>query len=436
MRFLSHTERDIQEMLAAIGLESVDQLFDALPDSLRLKAPLDLPAGLDEQRLMQHVEELASMNTACELQACFLGAGVYDHYTPQLVGQVLSRSEFLTSYTPYQPELAQGTLKAIFEFQTMISEILDMDIANASMYDGAHALAEALLMALRVKRRAKKVLLSQGAHPESREVAATYLRELPEELIEVPLTAEGLTDYDAISDESLEGAAMLMVQSPNFYGRVEDLAKARAFCDEKGLLLGVAFNEPLAYGLFQAPGEAGADIAAGECQSLGIPPSFGGPSSWCLGDEKSPYACHTRALGIAHNRQRGPRELRADFGHPGAAYSACPRDLQYLHQPGLDGLGDDHLSQPPRQGRLSRVGADQLRSGRIPQGQADRNRGRELGLPLGQTSMNLRSSSPFLPATWGNGWRKGVWSRGYDLGRVDPGPSQAAAGRGHRAQPT
>ena len=179
MRFQPHTADDVRDMLATMGLANVDALFESIPESLRLKGALDLPAGMDEQSLMRHMQGLACAGQPHALKASFLGAGVYAHYIPQVVDQILQRGEFLTAYTPYQPELAQGTLKAIFEFQTMVAEILEMDLGNASMYDGAHATAEAALMGLRVQRKSSRVLISDAIHPEYREVTRTYLDHMP-----------------------------------------------------------------------------------------------------------------------------------------------------------------------------------------------------------------------------------------------------------------
>jgi len=263
-------------MLETMGLDRVDQLFSSIPEGLRLKAPLDLPEALDEQRLFEHVGKLASMNRIEQMQASFLGAGVYEHFVPAVVGQILARGEFLTSYTPYQPEVSQGTLKAIFEFQTMLSEILGMDLANASMYDGAHATAEALLMGLRIRRKATKVLVSSALNPEYKEVSKTYLSHLEGAYVELP-EKDGLTDLSQLDASALDGVAMVMVQCPNFYGSIEDLEAIKTFCTAHDLLFGVCFSEPLAYGLVKAPGAVGADIAAGEAQSLGLAPGFGGP---------------------------------------------------------------------------------------------------------------------------------------------------------------
>jgi glycine dehydrogenase subunit 1 len=263
-------------MLDAIGVASVEELFAPIPQTLRDGAALELPEALDEQRLLQHISALAQSNGTRSMKASFLGAGVYDHFIPAVVPQLLSRSEFLTAYTPYQPELAQGTLQAIFEFQTHISEVLQMEVANASMYDGAHAVAEAVLMSIRMARNPRRVLLSSAVHPEYRAVTQTYLSHSPVELLTIP-TVNGRTALETLDEADLSGVSMLLIQSPNFFGVIEDLQHCAAFCKKHGILLGVCFSEALAYGILQPPGAFGADIVAGEGQSFGIPVGYGGP---------------------------------------------------------------------------------------------------------------------------------------------------------------
>lgn len=278
MRYQPHTEQDVRAMLETLGLEDVGALFGAIPQSLRLREPLALPPALDEQSLMRELRRLASAGGVDTLQASFLGGGIYEHFVPSVVDQLLLRGEYLTSYTPYQAEITQGTLKAIFEFQTMMAEILDLDLANASMYDGAHATAEAALMALRIKRKADRVLLSAAVNPEYQAVTRTYLDHMDGALQMAPL-ADGVTDLAALTArQDLDGrVAALIVQCPNFFGVVEDLEATARFCKQHDILLVVCFSEPLAWGLLQPPGAVGADIAVGEGQSFGVPPSFGGP---------------------------------------------------------------------------------------------------------------------------------------------------------------
>ncbi len=275
MRYFPHTPEDITEMLETVGVSSLEDLFDTIPADCRRNSELNLPEALTEWDLNQHIDELCGRMAASPEYKVFMGAGSYEHYIPVSVNHLLSRSEFVTSYTPYQPEMSQGTLQAIFEYQTLTARLLGMEVANASQYDGASALAEAALMAVRISRR-KKVAVSRLVHPHYRRVLATYLTPTDYEILELPYLADGTTDLSTL--DNLDEVAAVIVQSPNFFGCIENLKtignKTRA---EKTLLI-VGFSEPLAYGMFQNPGSQGADIACGEGQSLGIPRSFGGPA--------------------------------------------------------------------------------------------------------------------------------------------------------------
>ena len=235
---------------------------------------MDLPKPLSEWDLNRLMEDLSRTVGASPEHKVYIGAGSYDHFIPQVVPHLLSRSEFVTSYTPYQPEMSQGTLQAVYEYQSLSARLLGMDVSNASMYDGASAFAEALLMAIRITRR-RKVVLSSLIHPHFRKVAATYLAPSEYEIVELPCLQNGRTDLSPL--EAVEGAAALAVQSPNFFGVIEDLQETAQIAHERGALLITTFTEPLAYGLLKSPGSLGADIACGEGQSLGIPQSFGGP---------------------------------------------------------------------------------------------------------------------------------------------------------------
>lgn len=268
MPYIPHTAADVDQMLAAIGATSIDELFREIPDNLRL-APgaLDLPSALDEAAIARHLGGLASRNKADA--ACFLGAGVYDRFIPAAVGAVISRGEFLTSYTPYQPELSQGYLQTIYEFQTMIAEIYGMDLANASMYDGSTGLAEAALMAVNLKG-VDRVIVSAGVHPNYLQVLRTYCAGVGVEVVEAALT-DGVTAWTADGK-----AAAVLVQQPNFLGLIEDLDAARAAADAAGALL-VVSADPVAAVLLPTPGSKGADIVVGEGQPLGVPMGFGGP---------------------------------------------------------------------------------------------------------------------------------------------------------------
>jgi glycine dehydrogenase subunit 1 len=275
MRYLPHTEADIQAMLAAVGVAAIDDLFAQVPGECRRRRPLNLPPALSEWDLDRHMEHLAGLTATSPAYKLFLGAGSYDHHIPETIKQLLRRGEFFTAYTPYQPEVSQGTLQAIYEYQTLVGRLLGMEVANASMYDGASALAEALLMAIRVTKR-RRVALSRAVHPHYRQVVETYLRPAGFEIVVLAFGADGRTDLSSLANTA--DLAAVAVQSPNFFGCVEDLkAVAAATHAQAGTLMITAFSEPLAYGLFQAPGRLGADIVCGEGQSLGIPRSFGGP---------------------------------------------------------------------------------------------------------------------------------------------------------------
>ncbi len=273
MRYLPHTDGDIVRMLTSIGVSSIDDLFTSIPEALRLQDELNLPELMDEAYLRRHLNDLADQGPS---GSCFAGAGAYRHHIPSAIDHVLRRAEFYTAYTPYQPEVSQGTLQAIFEFQTMITRLLAMEVTNASMYDGASATAEAVLMAMRITR-AKRVLVSAALHPQYRETVATYTRWTGAELIYLPLTTEGRTDLSGIKKQLGDQTAALVLQSPNYLGVIEDTrAVGRLLAKYKTKFIH-AFTEPLAFGKIVPPGACGADIACGEGQSLGIPLSFGGP---------------------------------------------------------------------------------------------------------------------------------------------------------------
>ncbi len=274
MRYLPHTPADLDAMLAAAGASSVDALFTSIPAGLRLGRPLKLPEATDEATLLAELEALAARNDAAPP---FLGAGAYPHHVPPIVDQLLLRSEFYTAYTPYQPELAQGTLQAIFEFQTMVGLLTGCDVANASMYDGATATAEAALMALRLSKSARRILIGRNVHPEYRKVVRTYLANLDAELVELPFGEDGRLSQTALRQALDEGAAAVIAGHPNFFGVLEDLPAIAAASHAKGALLVTSTLEALAFGLVQPPGALGADLAVGEMQSFGNGPSFGGP---------------------------------------------------------------------------------------------------------------------------------------------------------------
>jgi glycine dehydrogenase subunit 1 len=275
MRYLPHTSEDIASMLQKVGVDSIDALFATIPEDCRRKDDLNLPEPMSEWELNDHMDSLAGTMAVSPEYKVFLGAGSYDHYIPEAIKHLLMRSEVYTAYTPYQPEISQGTLQTIYEYQTLITRLLGMEVANASMYDGASSLAEALLMAIRITRR-KKVAVSNAIHPLYRRVVQTYFAPTGYEIVEIPYLANGKTDLSAL--DNLEELAAVAVQSPNFFGCIEDLKEIeeKVHTAQKTLFV-TCFTEPLAYGLLKSPGSLGADIVCGEGQSLGVSRSFGGP---------------------------------------------------------------------------------------------------------------------------------------------------------------
>lgn len=277
MRYFPNTEADVRDMLAAVGVPSTEHLFQDIPEVARVVERLRLPEPLDEIGLLRAVEQLGQLNPGARSECSFLGAGAYDRYVPAAIDQLLSRSEFYTAYTPYQPEISQGTLQAIFEFQSMICGLLEMDLANASMYDGASALAEAILMVRRLSKK-PRVVLAGALHPDYVRVVHTYCEPFAHDLVAVPPNAgTGQIDLVALEHAVNADTAALVVQSPSFLGTVEDLEALAAFARARGLLLVVAFTDALAYGLLKPPGHFGADLVVGEGQALGLPLGFGGP---------------------------------------------------------------------------------------------------------------------------------------------------------------
>jgi glycine dehydrogenase subunit 1 len=273
VRYIPHTEADVREMLRVIGVASVDDLFAEVHRRFPERPPADLPAALGEADLLRHLEAVAAKN---ELPVSFAGGGIYDHHVPAAVGEVLARSEFYTAYTPYQPEVSQGTLQAAFEFQTLVCQLTGMEVANASMYDGASATAEAVLMARRITGR-DGVILSAALHPEYQEVCDTYLKASGDCWRLAPLGTVGTVDREALGGLLDGEVAAVVVQSPNFFGCLEDLEALAPVVHDAGGLLVAAVTEPLAFALLRPPGQMGADIVCGEAQSLGIPMQFGGP---------------------------------------------------------------------------------------------------------------------------------------------------------------
>lgn len=272
-KYFPHTLDDIQRMLGAIGVKALDDLYADVPEEVRLRGDYDLPPAMSEIELRRHFARLAAMN---QPKVCFAGAGVYDHYTPAVIPQIAARSEFLTSYTPYQAEVSQGTLHYIFEYQTMMARLTGMEVSNASMYDGATATAEAALMACASVRKSHRIVVSATVDPKVRAVVDTYAHFQGIEVATLPQT-NGATDLSTLPDLLAEGGVGgVIVQQPNYYGIIEDFTGLADAChDHKALLIVNAHAANLA--LLRSPGEWGADIAVGEAQSLGIPMAWGGP---------------------------------------------------------------------------------------------------------------------------------------------------------------
>lgn len=274
MNFIPNTDSQNERLLARIGVKSVEELFADIPKEVRLQRPLAIKGGMSEPELVKHVKGLANLNQTVEGYSSYLGAGAYEHYIPSFIDQLLLRSEFYTAYTPYQPEISQGTLQAIYEYQTLVCELTGMDVTNASMYDGASALAEAALMSCDATRR-EKVLVLQTVHPEYRDVLKTYLPPRGVELLEVPFK-DGVLDQVALEAALQEDIAGVLVQNPNFFGRLEKAEEVAQMAHAKGALVVMSVN-PVSLGMLKSPGECGADIVVGEGQPFGNSLNFGGP---------------------------------------------------------------------------------------------------------------------------------------------------------------
>ena len=282
-RYIANTAAEQRQMLAVIGASGIEELLVRIPAKARLSRPLSLAPALAETDLIRHMKALAERNADADQNACFMGAGAYDHYIPSPINHLISRGEFFTAYTPYQPEASQGTLRTIYEYQTMIAELTGMDVANASIYDGASSLAEAALMAHAATER-NEVVLSRGVNPLYRRVAATYC-EGPGVRLRDAVAPDGVTDLAAAKKLVSSKTAALVVQSPNFYGCLEDIAAAAELAHAAGALL-VVVADPVNLGVLEAPGRLGADLVVGEGQGLGVPMSFGGPNLGVFGAKK------------------------------------------------------------------------------------------------------------------------------------------------------
>jgi glycine dehydrogenase subunit 1 len=275
MAYIANTPDDVRVMLGAIGLDALDQLFDMIPAEYRLKRPLAIPEALGELELTTHVGAELARNIGADARPCFLGAGSYDHFIPAVVDNLAARGEFFTAYTPYQPEASQGTLQATFEYQTLVTQLTGMDVANASLYDGGSAVAEAMLMALTISRRLGRVVVAETVHPEYRQILATFMANLEPELVTIAAPG-GRVEAEALAETVTEDTAAVILQYPNFFGQLQDVEALIEVAHRKGALAIVSVD-PISLGLLRRPGDYGADIVVAEGQGLGNPMSFGGP---------------------------------------------------------------------------------------------------------------------------------------------------------------
>ena len=276
MAYTPHTPEDLAEMLAAVGVARVEELFETVPKANRLNRPLDIPASMNELELTRYALEIAGRNQSAGTEICFMGGGFYDHFIPALVDQLAGRSEFYTAYTPYQAEASQGTLQAIFEFQTLVAELTGMDLANASLYECATAVVEAAFLAMTTTGRLGRIVMSDAVHPEHRQTLATYLKNLDAELVVVPSVNQRTRPED-IAEALTDDTAAVVIQHPNFFGNLEDAESLVKLAQSKGALA-IMSVDPISLGLLKNPGSYGADIVVAEGQSLGNILSFGGPS--------------------------------------------------------------------------------------------------------------------------------------------------------------
>ncbi len=299
MRYIPNSPEERDEMLAEVGLANAGDLFRSIPKDVQLNRPLSITEPLAESEVIAVMEGMAARNTGA-VKPSFLGAGVYSHFSPTIVDHLIQRSEFFTSYTPYQPEISQGTLQYIFEFQTLVCQLTGMEVANASMYDGSTATAEAYLMAQRVTRR-DKIVVASSVHPEYREVAKTYAQHGDTEIVTIGFDEQTgrVTGLETLDDKT----AALVVQSPNFFGCIEDLQALAAAAHAVGALFIVVVSEAISFGLLKPPGACGADIVVGEGQSWGVPMGFGGPHVGLFAtQEKFVRQMPGRLCGVAYDK--------------------------------------------------------------------------------------------------------------------------------------
>lgn len=273
--YIPNTSDDEQRMLEAIGAKSIESLFNDIPDEVKLNRPLNLPNSMSELEVRNILTKLAKKNNTVDDLTCFLGAGAYDHYIPSIVNHVISRSEFYTSYTPYQAEISQGTLQYIFEYQTLIANLTGMDVSNASLYDVGSGLGEAAIMATNITRK-DEIVVSKTVHPDSRRVLKTYAHVQGLKVIEIDET-DGVTNLEELEKNVGANTAAVIVQNPNFFGIIEDIKAVEELTHKQKKAMLVVSVDPISLGVLKSPGELGADIVLGEGQSLGLPLNFGGP---------------------------------------------------------------------------------------------------------------------------------------------------------------
>jgi glycine dehydrogenase subunit 1 len=357
-RYTAVTEQDLSEMLATIGVGSIDELFaELVPEGVKLDRELGLPEGMTEQDVYDHLRELAAKNVSTEDEVSFLGAGMYDTYVPAIVDMLTSRSEFLTPYTPYQPEVSQGSLQVMFEYQTAISELTGLPVSNASVYEGPSALAAAGYLAKLANGKGRFVI-SRAVHPHSRETLVTLARGYGVEVVEVGMR-DGVTDPDAWAAAIDDDTSAVFFQQPNFLGAVED-AEALAAAAKNSPAVVVAQVDALTLGVLAAPGECGVDVAVGEGQQLGNRLDFGGPVVRLLRRDRGLPAPDARPHRRRDHRRRRPARLRADAADARAAHPPREGHVEHLHLAGAQragrrGLPD--LARPPRPRRDGRAAA-------------------------------------------------------------------------------
>ena len=371
MGYILNTTEDQQAMLEAIGVGSLEDLFSLVPAELRLRRDLEIPPALGEMELTARLTALAQRNVAPGQKVCFLGGGSYDHFIPAVVDYVAGRGEFYTSYTPYQPEASQGNLQVFFEYQTLITQLTGADVSNASLYDGASATAEAVLMCLAAGDGRRRVVMPRSVHPEYRATVATYLANLdaPITLVDTPLGTITPDELGSALDGSLgDETACVVLQYPNFFGCIEELEALAAVAHARGALVVVAFD-PISLGLLKRPGDCGADIVVAEGQSLGTPMQFGGPYLGIMAcREQFVRRMPGRITGQTVDR-RGRRCWSSHAANARATYPPRKGHEQHLHQPRLVRAAGHDLSGRARPARPARNGRALPAEGRLcPQG--------------------------------------------------------------------